>query len=544
MMSPRAGRGETLIVLLLLLLFPVQAGLSAWQKSLTIDEYTHMGAGASYVEYNDYTLNPNHPPFCKVISALAFMPLKPIVPEVPQGDVRKAQRYYGIRFARRNAPDIERITFAGRLPHICIAVLLGLAIWLSVRHLLGRLAGVVALALWATDPNVLAHARLIHTDSGASVFVFLSVVLLVLVVLRRPTWPGCFLFSLFFALALLTKFSTVVLVLVIPLQIALYAVAVRWSWLEPSAYSGGALSPGMLRRAVLRLTVASALTTLLLALLLYRGQIRWWVYGLSCVMEHDETGHIAFVLGRWFESGQWYYFVVALAVKTPVPLLGLALLGGVMTLRGLRERRGFDQFVLVLPGIIWLAFAMSSGINLGIRHVLPAYVFLFILAGAGAERLSRSRWSLVILAVLLCWQAIGAVRTYPDYIPYFNEPAGGPEAGIRYFADSNNDWGQELLTLRSYMRENDETRVAVYSLAAPAPDIYDLQTIGRLASAPARDNPALLALGMRDYAKIMFMKDAKYETSREFLRRQDMVEHLRNTIYIYRVTEPFPTPFP
>lgn len=543
MSNPRADWAEVALVAVLLLLFMIQAGGSAIQKSLTMDEYTHFGAAVSYVENNYYRLNPNHPPFCKVITGLAIRPLHPEVPEAPVDKHRKAQRYYGIRFVRQNAGDIERITFVGRLPHIGIAVLLGLGLWLAVRYLFGRFSAMSVLVFWATDPNLLAHARLVHTDSGAAVFVYLCLAWLILGVLRKPTWARCFLFSLLLGLALLTKFSTVVLAVIVPLQIILYAFGTSRGWLAPPASEGTTGSPVAFWRIFLRLALTATVTTLVLALLLYRGQPGWWFYGLSRVLAHNETGHIAYLLGKWFQDGQWYYFVVALAVKTPVPLLALALLGAVVILRGLRRGRTFEQFVLVLPGLIWLVFAMSSRINLGLRHVLPAYVFMFILAGSGIKELSRRRWSVVLVAVLLCWQGVSAVRTYPDYIPYFNEPAGGPKAGIRYFADSNCDWGQELLTLREWMREKGKSRVVVHSLASPAPDIYGLQAIGRLTPPPAPDNPAFLALGVRDYAKIMFMEDGRYEASREFLSRQERVEHLGSALYVFRVTEPFPRPF-
>jgi hypothetical protein len=534
---------EAAAVVALVLLFVIQACLSALNKSLTIDEYTHFGAGASYVQNNYYRLNPNHPPFVKVITGLAVLPLGSEAPPPPADDARKAQRYYGIRYARLNAGRIERITFAGRLPHIAIAVLLGLGIWITARHLFGRGAALAALLLWATDPNILAHARLVHTDSGAAVFVFLSVAAMLFLVCRRPTWSRCLLFSMFLALALLTKYSTVVLIGIVPLTAALYAYGFRRGYIVEDGVSAWPRERGLLGGMLLRVLLTSALACALLALLLYRGQVQWWFYGLARVLEHNRGGHMSYLLGEWSGQGWWYYFIVALAVKTPVPLLGLALVGGVAVLRGLRGGKTYEQLVLVLPGVIWLGIAMTSRINIGIRHILPAYAFLLVLAAAGAGQLLSRRWSALLLAALLCWQAAGALRTYPDYIPYFNEPAGGPGAGIRYFADSNCDWGQEMLTLRDYMREHGTPSAAVYSLASPAPDIYGIQVISQL-EPPTPDHPALLAVGARDYAQIMFMGTEEYRRSREFLQRQDMLVRLGNSLPVFRVTEPFPRPFP
>jgi hypothetical protein len=114
---------------------------------------------------------------------------------------------------------------------------------------------------------------------------------------------------------------------------------------------------------------------------------------------------------------------------------------------------------------------------------------------------------------------------------------------MRYFADSNCDWGQELLALREWMQERNTSRAAVYSLAAPAPDIYGIPVIGQLAP-PSPEDPVFLAIGARDYAQIMFMGTEEYRASREFLERQELVERLGNSLPLFRVTEPFPTPFP
>jgi len=543
MSAREPGRTETIVVVGLLLVFLTQAIASAVQKSLTMDEYTHFGAAVSYVENNYYRLNPNHPPFCKVVTGLAVLTLDPKVPPEPPEGGRFTQRLYGIRFTRQNAADIERITFVGRLPHIVIALLLGVGIWLSARCLYGRVAGLTALVLWATDPNLLAHARLVHTDSGAAVFVFLCLAWLMFGVLRKPTWTRCVLFSLLFGLALLTKFSTIVLVMIAPLQVWLFWYGEKRGWITSPGPEGVAKRGGDYWGISLKLLVTCAVTTLVLGLILYRGHLEWWFHGLSRVLAHNETGHEAYILGHWFAEGKWYYFIVALAVKTPLPLLILALVGAVATLRALRGGRAYMPFIFILPGLIWLGFAMTSKINIGMRHVLPAYAFMFILAGAAVKALPRRRWWTALIVALICWQGINAIRTYPDYIPYFNEAAGGPGAGIRYFADSDVDWGQELLAFRRFMEERDTRRGAAYGLATPAPDIYGIPVIGQLAP-PTREDPVYLALGARDYAEIMFKETEEYTVSREFLKRQERVAHLGNALFVFRVTEPFPTPFP
>jgi hypothetical protein len=69
------------------------------------------------------------------------------------------------------------------------------------------------------------------------------------------------------------------------------------------------------------------------------------------------------------------------------------------------------------------------------------------------------------LALLIAWQAWAGVSSFPDYIPYFNEIAGGAARGIDYLDDSNVDWGQGLKQAASYATDRGLTNVTIYSLS-------------------------------------------------------------------------------
>ncbi len=49
------------------------------------------------------------------------------------------------------------------------------------------------------------------------------------------------------------------------------------------------------------------------------------------------------------------------------------------------------------------------------------------------------------------WNVAETLFTWPHYLSCFNEAAGGPEGSRRYLLDSNLDWGQDLLELRSWL---------------------------------------------------------------------------------------------
>jgi tetratricopeptide (TPR) repeat protein len=92
--------------------------------------------------------------------------------------------------------------------------------------------------------------------------------------------------------------------------------------------------------------------------------------------------------------------------------------------------------------------------NIGVRHILPMYAFLYVLVAGAAVVLWRSSrvWAGVI-CVLLAWQAVGSLRIYPDYMAYGNEAWGGPNNVHKYLSDSNTDWAQQLIEVKKYLDE-------------------------------------------------------------------------------------------
>lgn len=154
--------------------------------------------------------------------------------------------------------------------------------------------------------------------------------------------------------------------------------------------------------------------------------------GLQVVRVHALLGHSAYLFGEHRHEGWWYYFPVVLFFKTPLTFLILAIIG-LATLR-----RG-----IALAPLLMLIAVLPSSINIGVRHILPLFPLLAMLAGIGAMVLWRR--SRIAAAALLLWYFLATAAAHPDYLAYFNELAGRhPE---RIVSDSNLDWGQDLLRL-------------------------------------------------------------------------------------------------
>ena len=97
---------------------------------------------------------------------------------------------------------------------------------------------------------------------------------------------------------------------------------------------------------------------------------------------------------------------------------------------------------------------MASHVNIGVRHILPIYCMLSLVAAAGlirvCNRTANAGLGIAAVVTLVTWMAVSGASYHPDYLAYFNEFASGnPEAVL---VDSDLDWGQELVMLSHRLR--------------------------------------------------------------------------------------------
>ncbi len=199
--------------------------------------------------------------------------------------------------------------------------------------------------------------------------------------------------------------------------------------------------------------------------------------GLIDLALHNYYGHGTYLLGQTSNMGWWYYFPVAFFLKTPaiIVILGFATLI-VLALHQRRttterfywrsrltqwwQRSSFQSIALVTPPLVYLAWSMTSHINLGVRHLLPIFPFIYL----GLGHLFRhpfftKRLGLAILSVLLLGSWVRAALVYPNELAFFSEFVGGSRQGPRYLLDSNFDWGQGFRELKRYLDERKPDRV-------------------------------------------------------------------------------------
>jgi len=537
------------LVCLFLVWIVVMVTASQWRMAPTFDEQNHVTRGISILHTGDFRLCFHHPPFANVIEGLpvawqrngfsTYLPAWQTAQKNPQNiwPVSRAT-IWSTPMQSRLLPGIQpvmarnvhvlstpamapmeavpvvtsyveptqglRLIHWARLSMLLFTLAMALLIFCWSRELFGPWGGVLSLALFALDPNVLAHSGLATTDIPAACTILLAVYLLRRYLLNATGGNLCLL-GLGFGIALATKFSSLILLPILALTLLLLAIHPTKVAGALSARWAGCSLTGRIARAV-----GSGLLILLLA-----GVVLWANYGFKLEKKQLHAGkpvtaiatlkaklpipamqyfrglkvvksekHPTYINGHSKKNGKgwWYYFIEAVAVKTPIPELVL-LLGTVFLLAVPTTRRQVDLprremlFLFLTPVLFLLAALGLLGIsvNLGIRHVLPLYPFLFIMVGAWTRLRIAPRQLVAVLGVVLVAQCASVLDAYPDFLAYFNEPSTITQPGYRLLVDSNCDWGQDLGRLSRLQRKRDLPPLALSYFGSTPPDVYGLQ---------------------------------------------------------------------
>jgi 4-amino-4-deoxy-L-arabinose transferase-like glycosyltransferase len=356
----------------------------------------------------------------------------------------------GRLFVHENRLPNDTLLFLGRLPVLVLSVLLGWVLYRTGRRLFGAAGGLLALALYVLDPNVVAASGLVTTDLGITLFIFLAAVAM-REWLDGPTTRRLLLLGLATGGAFAAKYTA----LWLPPILAGLGLSVLLRDPGPAA----AWQAPRLRR-LLRLVTAAPVVILVAAFVLalsygFTG-LPWWLEGLNRTLHHSAMGHRAWLMGEISDTGWWYYFPLAFLWKTPPGTL-LILLGALAAFALGRRLLARDEWFLLVPCGLILVIVCAWKVNIGLRHLLPLYPFLYLFAGRllSPDRREapsgRWRWEAVLVAAGLAWNGVEAVRITPEHLAYFNFLAGGPAGGHRYLLDSNCDWGQASKALKRYL---------------------------------------------------------------------------------------------
>jgi hypothetical protein len=254
----------------------------------------------------------------------------------------------------------------------------------------------------------------------------------------------------------------------------------------------------------------------------------------------------SFLCGRYSLIGWWYYFPLAMLFKTPVAtLLSIALAFAVLfscrsnTQDSKYELNRWTLMCLGVPFIMYGVFSLTTNMNLGLRHVLPLYPFLFVVVGAAASRawMYWKKKACLIFILLASGLILESVASFPNYLSFFNVASGGARGGVRLLGDSNLDWGQDLKLLADWRQKNPDGNLYLCYFGMADPAYYGIDYInlpgGYRYGPPVKfpTGPGIIAISATHLQGIYL--DPALQSYYEPLRRARPMTVLGGSIYLF-----------
>jgi hypothetical protein len=375
---------------------------------------------------------------------------------------------------------------AARYATVLFSLVTAVCVFAWARRLYGVRSGLLAIVLYAFDPNLLAHGQLTTTDLYAAgtmaiaFYVFWRF-------LRDGSWTLALGSALTLGLTQIAKYTAIVLFPLFALAALLfYLPAMRQAWREGrvadiwrGATVFGAVAVAFAAVSVLVINIGFVFNRTLTPFdqyAFYSDTFRTlqsasgalgaapvptpypYLEGLDLVMEHERSGSsfgLPYLFGRLSASGFPGYFFWASLYKVPLGSQALVIAAAIAYVVRRRWRASIRDEVLLLVPIAFFAiyFNFFYRAQIGIRYFLVIFPLVYILAGslvAGEAPLSRRARAGLVTA--LAAVVVSMLSYYPHFLAYFNELVPERTQAYRFLADSNLDWGQYGDYLEEYRR--------------------------------------------------------------------------------------------
>lgn len=448
---------HNLVVAVLLAIFFLQACTSLINKSSTWDETHYFGMGRYILAHQRWDVMGSilHPPLSFYVGSipLLFQPLdEKLWEKVDENDLNLLG---GVDVVRGQAilatpqNHHNRLLIASRLMTTLLALLLAFHVYRFSSSLYGRTGGLLSLALFAFCPNMLAFAGIAGPDMPLTAFSFIFVYYW-----WRASRHGSLTLSVIagvvLGLALLSKYSALIL---LPVMAVLSINSFHTE-----------------RKLMVRCLAVALAVALFILFLGYGFHIKPYLQGITFQLQHARFGQDSFLMGEHSRFGWWYYFLVAFALKTPIPTIILFL--AALTAHWRNRASGLaDSLFLLMPIVAFFLFFSIRHQSIGLRYILPVYPFIFAAIGAVPAMARKGKY---VIIALIVWQVVTSLRVFPHYLAYFNESIGGPDNGYKYLVDSNLDWGQDLIGLKKYLDRHGIKRISLSYFGTDSPQRYGI----------------------------------------------------------------------
>ncbi len=476
----------------------------ALRNFIVVDEAAHVPAGIlcwKQARFDIYCVNP---PLTRLLATLPTLAVNPVVDlgEQPFSASDRPEWNIARRFPASNARHFLTIFRVARLSGIAWSVIGAILIGRWARELYGDEAAVLGTALWCFFPTVMAFGQVVTPDVPASV-AGLAAAYAFWKYRNRPTISRALGSGLLLGLAESTKFTLLSLYLIW----ALAGAAFRDR--EPVAGRGSRVGLRAFGHAMVILVVSLVVINLMYG---FHGTARTlseftfysemlsgesplgagtagnrfrgspigslpvplpedFVQGIDLQRRDFESGLPSYLGGEWHRRGWWYYYLYAAAIKVPLGMLVLVVWGCLGLFRR-RDGRGSAEALLALHAFAIFVFVSSqTGFSHHFRYVLPAFPFLILIACSLAKRFEDlNPIRKLLIAACSMWCVAAGSYSHPHSMSNFNEVVGGSAHGDEHLVDSNIDWGQDLLFLKSWLVAHPGARpigLAYYNILSP-----------------------------------------------------------------------------
>jgi hypothetical protein len=550
---PPAAVGALPAVLagVLILCFVVQCLAGMRQQSATFDEPVYIAAGYSYVETGDFRLKQDAPPLVSTLSGIALKIGTAFGNTlVFDADSRLWSGRTEYAFAQRflaAAGSRQRTIQIARFPVVMIGALLAFYLFRFGRILFGDDGdywALLPLLLFCFDPNMIAHARTVSNDMAVAVFFLIAHFYLYRLAIDSGRANQIAL-AVAIALTTVAKFSGLLVFPSLLLTAAVLYVFPAAAGLPPERARAAEWRRRFLAAGV-RSLVMSMVASLLIISALYQSTAgpAQYLSGVRSIYANVAPGFQFYLLGGFSPMASWYYYLVAMAAKTPdVAVVLFVVAVGSLFIRDLRPSR---HAWLLAPVALVEAACSQDPANLGLRRVLLVYPFLFLWIGVRC-RLVWARWwpdarradprvsggMMTAAAAVVLFAIVSAIRIHPYQLAYFNAFAGGPAAGPELLDDSNIDWGQDLPGLAEWQAGHSSQPLALDYFGTDDPAGYGI--ISRPISEDELFQPGrtVYALSVNSLIRLKLSAQTSGRAEVDWLARYTPTARIGYSIYVY-----------
>ncbi len=510
------NKKTNILAFIILTIMFIVSILSMNKDALTYDESAHIPAGYSYLKYQDYRINPEHPPLIKSLSAIPLLFKNLNFPENSENWQQKekppawwVQFDLGNEFIYKSENNPREIIFWSRIPMILMLLLLGLFIFKWAREIGGNKTAIGSLLLFAFSPTMIAHGRFVTTDVGSALGVVIATYYWINY-LKNPILKNIISASIAFGFALLFKFSLALLIpffaiitLIYPfvnqeknkfknlakyiilsiligicsIIFIIWPIYIHHNWNQPieqqirdTQFDLKDNPTPAIRDVVYKMTEIE-----------HVRHLAQYFRGLLMATQRTGFGNNVYLFGEISAKGWWYYFPVIYLMKEPIPLHLLSLLALIgiifVFIKTIKRKPNFlKSFFLIINknytifsffvfiAIYWAA-AIIGNLNIGVRHLIPTFPFAYIIISEFIKRflieIKYKKQAIILIAFCFSWYLFSSLSSYPDYIPYYNELAGGSDKAYIHAVDSNYDWGQDFYKLVEFIEEKEINKIYI-----------------------------------------------------------------------------------